>query len=263
MFSLILDSLVQSLTEFLPISSSGHLLLLSHFGISPPNLAKDILLHLGTLIAVLIYFREDVKEVLKGLLPRAKTRQLLIQLIVATIPIVFVGFFFSHWIENVFRDPDVEAYVIAYTAIIFGFLLWIADNYFPAHQRLNHMSLKHAFLIGCAQVFSLIPGSSRSGTTMTCARMLGLSRTDSARFSMLLSIPAICLAVLYALWKGMTGNLILPSIGESVGAITLTAIFGFFVINFLMVWVQKASYTIFAVYRILLGIGLLIYLSFV
>ena len=258
MLSFILASLVQSITEFLPISSSGHLLLLSKLGFSEQGLAMDILLHLGTLIAVLIYFREDVKEVLKGLLPKAKTRQLLMQLIVATIPIVLVGFVAAEWIENVFRAPTV----VAYTAIIFGILLWIADNYFPAHQRLNHMSLKHAFLIGCAQVFSLIPGSSRSGTTMTCARMLGLSRTDSARFSMLLSIPAICLAVLYALWKGMTGNLILPSIGESVGAITLTAIFGFFVINFLMVWVQKASYTIFAVYRILLGIGLLIYLSF-
>ncbi len=259
MLALILASLVQSITEFLPISSSGHLLLLSELGFSEQGLGMDILLHLGTLIAVLIYFREDVKEVLRGLLPKAKTRQLLLQLVVATIPIVVVGFFFGHWIEVVFRAPVV----VAYTAIIFGFLLWLADNYFPAHQRLKHMNLKQAFLIGCAQVFSLIPGSSRSGTTMTCARMLGLSRTDSARFSMLLSIPAICLAVLYAFWQGMTGGLDLPSLGESVGAIGLTAAFGFFVINFLMVWVQKASYTVFAVYRILLGIGLLIYLSFV
>ena len=258
MFTLILASLIQSITEFLPISSSGHLLLLSSAGISKPNIAMDILLHLGTLLAVVVYFREDVKEVLRGFLPKAKTRQLLLQLIVATIPIIIVGFFFSKWIENTFRAPVI----VAYTAIIFGLLLWIADNYFPAHQRLNHMNLKQAFLIGCAQVFSLIPGSSRSGTTMTCARMLGLSRTDSARFSMLLSIPAICLAVLYALWQGWTGRLILPSAFESVGAVGLTFFFGFFVINFLMVWVQKASYTIFAVYRILLGIGLLIYLSF-
>ena len=258
MLSLILASLVQSITEFLPISSSGHLLLLSLFGVSEQGLGMDILLHLGTLIAVIVYFREDVKEVLSGLLPKAKTRHLLLQLIVATIPIVVVGMFAAEWIENVFRAPIV----VAYTAIIFGVLLWIADNYFPAHQRLNHMNLKQSFLIGCAQVFSLIPGSSRSGTTMTCARMLGLSRTDSARFSMLLSIPAICLAVLYALWQGWKGGLELPSVGESVGAVGLTFFFGFFVINFLMVWVQKASYTIFAVYRILLGIGLLIYLSF-
>ena len=258
MLSLIIASLIQSITEFLPISSSGHLLLLSYFGISKPNLAMDILLHLGTLIAVVVYFREDVKEVLKGLLPKTKTRQLLMQLIVATIPIVIVGLLAAEWIENVFRAPIV----VAYTAIIFGVLLWIADNYFPAHQRLNHMTLKQAFLIGCAQVFSLIPGSSRSGTTMTCARMLGLSRTDSARFSMLLSIPAIFLAVMYALWQGTTGGLVLPSAVESVGAVGLTFFFGFFVINFLMVWVQKASYTIFAIYRILLGIGLLIFLSF-
>jgi len=257
MLALILASLIQSITEFLPISSSGHLLLFSKLGFAEQGLGTDILLHLGTLIAVVVYFREDVKEVLKGLLPKAKTRQLLMQLIVATIPIVLVGFLFAHWIETV-RAPVV----VAYTAIIFGVLLWIADNYFPAHQRLNHMSLKHAFLIGCAQVFSLIPGSSRSGTTMTCARMLGLSRTDSARFSMLLSVPAIFLAVFYALWQGMTGELVLPDLAESVGAVGLTAIFGFFVINFLMVWVQKASYTIFAVYRILLGIILLIYLSF-
>ena len=258
MLSLILASLVQSITEFLPISSSGHLLLLSQFNISEQGLGMDILLHLGTLLAVMVYFREDVKEVLKGLLPKAKTRHLLLQLMVATIPIVVVGILAAEWIENVFRAPVV----VAYTAIIFGVLLWIADNYFPAHQRLNHMNLKQAFIIGCAQVFSLIPGSSRSGTTMTCARMLGLSRTDSARFSMLLSIPAICLAVFYALWQGWTGGLELPSIAESTGAIGLTFFFGFFVINFLMVWVQKASYTIFAVYRILLGIGLLIYLSF-
>ena len=257
MLALILASLIQSITEFLPISSSGHLLLLSHMGISKPNLAMDILLHLGTLIAVVVYFREDVKEVLKGLLPKAKTRQLLMQLIVATITIVVVGLLAAEWIETVFRSPIV----VAYTAIIFGILLWIADNYFPAHQRLKHMSLKQAFLIGCAQVFSLIPGSSRSGTTMTCARMLGLSRTDSARFSMLLSIPAILLAVGYAFLQGMRGELVLPTIFESVGAVGLTFLFGFFVINFLMVWVQKASYTIFAVYRILLGIGLFIYLS--
>ena len=258
MLALILASLVQSITEFLPISSSGHLLLLSKLGFSDQGLGMDILLHLGTLIAVVVYFREDVKEVLKGLLPKAKTRQLLLQLVVATIPIVVVGLIAAEWIENAFRAPQV----VAYTAIIFGLLLWVADNYFPAHQRLNHMSLKQAFLIGCAQVFSLIPGSSRSGTTMTCARMLGLSRTDSARFSMLLSIPAICLAVAYALWQGWTGGLKLPTMSESIGAVGLTFFFGFFVINFLMVWVQKASYTIFAVYRILLGIGLLIYLSF-
>ena len=124
------------------------------------------------------------------------------------------------------------------------------------------MNLGQAFLIGCAQVFSLIPGSSRSLTTMTCARMLGLSRTDSARFSMLLSIPAICLAVLYAIWQSWAGGWVLPSAVESVGAVELTFFFGFFVINFLMVWVQKASYTVFAIYRVLLGIGLLIYLSF-
>ena len=255
MLSLIFLSFVQSITEFLPISSSGHLLLLSVH----EELGRDILLHLGTLFAVLFYFREDVKEVLKGLLPKAKNRQLLVQLFVATIPIVLIGLCLMKidWIEN-FRNRVV----VAYASIIFGVLLWFADNYFPAHQRLNHMSLSHAFLIGCAQVFSLIPGSSRSGTTMTCARMLGLSRTDSARFSMLLSIPAICLAVLYALWQGWTGELILPGAVESVGAVGLTFFFGFFVINFLMVWVQKASYTIFAVYRILLGIGLLIYLSF-
>ncbi|MGN0919323.1 MAG: undecaprenyl-diphosphate phosphatase [Alphaproteobacteria bacterium] len=258
MLSLILASLVQSITEFLPISSSGHLLLLSQLGFSEQGFGMDILLHLGTLIAVMFYFREDVKEVLKGLLPKAKTRQLLMQLIVATLPIVIAGFFLASWIENVFRSPVV----VGYTAIIFGALLWIADNYFPAHQRLNHMSLTQAFLIGCGQVFSLIPGASRSGTTMTCARMLGLSRTESARFSMLLSIPAICLAVFYAFWQGWMGGLVLPSLRESVGAVGLTFFFGFFVINFLMVWVQKASYTIFAVYRILLGIGILVYLSF-
>ena len=258
MFTLVLASLIQSFTEFLPISSSGHLLLLSKFGVSQQNLGMDILLHLGTLLAVVVYFREDVKEVLKGLLPKAKTRQLLMQLAVATMPIVIVGFFFGNWIENVFRAEVV----VAYTASIFGVLLWIADNYFPAHQRLNHMSLKHAFLIGCAQVFSLIPGSSRSGTTMTCARMLGLSRTESARFSMLLSIPAICLAVIYAFLKGWMGELTLPTPLESAGAVGLTFFFGFWVINFLMVWVQKAPYTVFAVYRVLLGIFLLIYLSF-
>ena len=227
MLSLIILSFIQGVTEFLPISSSGHLFLLKAFGISNQNLGMDILLHLGTLIAVVVYFREDVKEVLKGLLPKAKTRQLLMQLIVATIPIVVVGFFFAKQIENFFR----AAIVVAYVQIIFGILLWFADNYFPAHQRLNHMNLKHAFFIGCAQVFSLIPGASRSGTTMTCARMLGLSRTDSARFSMLLSIPAICLAVLYALWQGWTGGLVLPTIAESIGAVGLAFFFGFFVLS--------------------------------
>ena len=254
MLSLIFLSFVQSVTEFLPISSSGHLLLLS----VQEELGRDILLHLGTLFAVLFYFREDVKEVLKGLLPKAKNRQLLAQLFVATIPIVLAGLLLVKvdLVEN-FRNRMT----VACASIVFGILLWVADNYFPAHQRLNHLSLKSSFIIGCAQVFSLLPGASRSGTTMTCARMLGLSRSDSAKFSMLLSIPAICLAVIYALFQGMTGGLTLPSPLESFGAVGLTFMFGFFVINFLMVWVQKASYTIFALYRILLGVGLLIYLA--
>ena len=250
MLSLIFLALIQSLTEFLPISSSGHLLLMPFLGFSSQGIGVDVALHVGTLLAVLVYFRRDIFEMLFF-----KNLRLMCQLIVATFPIAIVGFLMHTWIEGLFRGPIA----VGICSIFFGWLLWRVDEKYPCHRKIDQMDYREAFLIGLAQVLALIPGTSRSGITMTCARGLGFKREESARFSMLLSVPTITLVALYMGWRAYMGNLILPPLPDLSFAMGITAIFGLAVIAFLMKWLQKASFFVFAVYRIALGLLLIIY----
>lgn len=256
MLSLFLLSLVQSVTEFLPVSSSGHLYLLNFFGISEQGIALDVLLHLGTLLAVLIYFSKDIWELILSLLPK-KDKQLLLNLIIATIPVMVVGLFFFHLLSKV-RSPVF----VAINSIFWGIILWGVDKLSPREKTLKELNLKRAFIIGCAQILSLIPGTSRSGITITCARVLGINRIESARFSMLLSIPTISAAVVYVIYKGFQGEVQMPSWNMGMGAVFLTMFMGLLAITFLMRWVKKGSFGIFALYRILLGLFVLVYIIF-
>jgi len=188
-------ALVQGLTEFLPISSSAHLILMPRLlGWTDQGLAFDVAVHFGTLLAVLWYFRAEVWDILRAcaaaVVGRAHDRndaRLGWEIIVATLPIVLAGFVFEDFIETELRSP----LVIATTTALFGVLLWVADLHKKEVSDERRVGFGIALLIGLAQVLALIPGTSRSGITITAALALGLSRGAAARFSFLLSMPAI------------------------------------------------------------------------
>jgi len=254
MFETILLSFVQSLTEFLPVSSSGHLVLLKAFGISHQTLLMDLTLHLGTLLAVLFYFWKDIRNLLLKSWHVGFEQSLTLKLIVATLPTCLAGFLLIKHVESLFHTPKV----IAITSIVFGILLWLSDSLNKRNKPLKKISYKDAFVIGCFQILALVPGTSRSGITITAARFLGINRPDSAKFSMLLSIPTIAAGGLFAFIQAIKSPQHLSVLPLLLGG-GLSAIFGLFAISFLMKWVQKASFAIFAIYRLILG-GLLLFL---
>ena len=200
-FQAVFLALIQGLTEFLPVSSSAHLILPSQLlGWEDQGIAFDVAVHLGTLMAVVLYFRKDVTSITLGSLQafsqspeqRKKNEPLIMGLavVIGTIPAVIMGGLFHDFISGELRT----AWVIACTTIIFGVLLWAADSRGTRTLKQHEMTLKFALVIGCAQAIALIPGTSRSGITITAALFLGFDRTSSARFSMLLSIPLILAA---------------------------------------------------------------------
>ena len=217
MLVLIFLALVQSLTEFLPISSSGHLLLVKLFGLSHQGLAIDVALHVGTLVAVILYFYRDILDMLCF-----KNLRLMMQLCVATLPVIIIGSIIHFFDIPLLRN----ALVVGVCSIFFGWLLWRIDDKYPCHRKIDQMDYKDAFLIGLAQVLALVPGTSRSGITMTCARWRGFKREESARFSMLLAIPTIFLAAAYIVWQAATGSIEMPPALELNVAMSAAALFG-------------------------------------
>ncbi len=260
MFQTTILALVQSVAEFLPISSSAHLILVPYFfNWKDQGLIMDIALHVGTLFSVLIYFRKDVAEMIKGAFDCFKRQfktpqsQLVLKLFIACLPVFIIGFLFHNMIEDFFRNP----HSIAFVSILFGILLYVADKKSTDVVEIKTLSFRQAFLIGLAQVLALIPGVSRSGVTMTMARALGVNRQESARFSMLLSIPTISAASGLIFLKIFSANQaeVLPS-SFILSGMLISFIIGFFVIGFLMRWLKRSSFAIFAFYRVLLGLYL-------
>ncbi len=255
-------AVVQGITEFLPISSSGHLILVPNLtGWPDQGLAIDVAAHLGTLLAVLVYFWRDVGRMTLGLVRLATGRldaggRLAGFLLLATIPALAVGFFVDRYVGDLLRDPRI----VAWALIGFGVVLYLADRSGMTIRRVEHLPLAHALAIGLAQVLAFIPGTSRSGITMSAARLLGYERAEAARFSFLLSIPAISAA---GLWKGW--ELFRAGDPEALEAAALTggfsAVAGFLAIAFLMAWLRRATFTVFVGYRILLG-GLLLWMIY-
>lgn len=186
-------ALVQGLTEFLPISSSAHLILLPIlFHLPDQGLAFDVAVHVGTLIAVAGYFHEDLKRIALGFL-WGNERRLGWAILIGTFPVGFFGFIGHNIVETYLRSP----LVIASTTLLFGILLGVADRLGRREQTLGALTLKEALLVGLAQAIALIPGTSRSGITLTAGLFLGFKREEAARFSFLLSIPVIMLAGSY------------------------------------------------------------------
>ena len=252
-------ALVQGLTEFLPISSSGHLVLTGKVMCwEDQGLAIDVAVHVGTLVAVALYFWRDIWMMVIGLGRLVTGRgghqaRILVNVVVGTIPVVIVGFLFKDYVAVFLRDVEL----IAWTTIGFGLILWIADRVGMTVWRVEHMGLSSALLIGLSQVLALVPGTSRSGITMTSARLLGLERSEAARFSMLLSIPTILAAgTLTGLDIYEQGGLTLGS--DVVLAAGLAFVSGLIAIALMMRWLRHAGFGPFVIYRVLLG-SLLLY----
>ena len=260
MLHTVILALVQSATEFLPVSSSAHLILVPRLmNWADQGLATDVALHVGTLFAVMLYFRKDVFAMLRGaadILKRSFSTfeaRLVFNLCVATVPALLFGFFFHDYIEQALRSEKV----IASTAIVFGIILYVADKKGKTAGSVETMGIKEAFVIGLAQMLALIPGVSRSGITMTAARALGIGREEAARFSMLLAVPTIGAAGAWAALKIITAP-VAQQIDASliVTGMAVSFVGGALAISFLMNWLKKSSFAIFAAYRILLGSAL-------
>ncbi len=258
-------ALVQGITEFLPISSSGHLVLVPVLsGWPDQGLLMDVAVHVGTLLAVLLYFWRDAKGLalagLGSIGVKAARQQvegtvylkLFWALVIGTIPMVIVG---GLMVATDANDALRNAEVIATTSIVFGLLLYWADKRGDTKKTTDDMAIKPALLIGLAQVLALIPGTSRAGVTMTAARMLGFSRTESARFSMLLSIPAIIASGTATGLKAMEQASAAQMNDALIGAL-LSCLAALGAIHFLMRWLTHASMTVFVIYRVALGLFL-------
>jgi undecaprenyl-diphosphatase len=251
-------ALVQGITEFLPISSSGHLILTSQIlGWPDQGLMIDVAVHMGTLLAVVLYFWRDIWDMTLGALFLLRGRmtpggKLALLVIVATIPVIIVGFLGKDYVETQFRSAEL----IAWSTLGFGIVLWIADKVGMTVHRMEHLNWGNAIFIGLMQVLALIPGTSRSGITMTAARFLGMERADAARFSMLLSIPTILGAgVLGGLDLYKTGDLALRH--DAIIAAALSFVTAVIAIWGLMRWLRNAGFGPFVLYRIVLAAGLL------
>ena len=253
---ILLLSILQGITEFLPVSSSGHLILFSKFTSFPDQgLALDVAVHVGSIIAVMIYFSETIWQVIRGMikskfLPDMKNQgnRLFWLIFVATLPAIVVGLLLKEHGMEEFRSTKL----IGWTILSFGILLYIADKLGMTIRKVEHLGFLDAILIGCAQCLALIPGTSRSGITITTGRFLGMERKDAAKFSMLLSIPTIfgagCL-VGYELFQA--GDM--DTIIEAFDGITYSFIASILAIYIMMWWLKNFTFLPFVLYRIALG----------
>ena len=254
---LILLSLVQGLTEFLPVSSSAHLVLLSEFlGEEDQGIIFDVGVHFGTLLAALVYFRSDLKKMIINLGSHkllSEENNLTTNLVIGVIPILLVGFLLRDFVNLHLRNSEV----IAYATIIFGIFLYIAQLR-KGKEDLDSVNLKQALIIGLFQCLALIPGTSRSGITITAGLFLGLSATAASRFSFLLAIPtigAIALAELIRLsFIDITDNGTELSI-----ALIISFLVAYISIDMFLKLIDRIGFTPFVIYRLLLGGWLLIY----
>lgn len=260
MTQLIVLAIVQGLTEFLPVSSSGHLVLVpSIFGWTDQGLAFDVAVHFGSLIAVCIFFRDDIAGLLRGVRAiltgnvKAEDARLVWCLGFGTIPAAVVGLAFAAWIAANLRDPMV---VVA-TLAGYGVLMALVDRMAPRTRNIADVRIRDGVLIGLAQALALIPGTSRSGVTITAGRLLGFARLDAARFSFLLSVPVILLATIYEVVKLVTGDV--PVAWDNLAlAVLITAIVAYISIEFFMRFVNAIGLLPFAIYRVILA-GVIIY----
>lgn len=260
LFQLILVALIQGITEFLPISSSGHLILLPGLsGMQDQGQLIDVAAHIGTLAAVVIYFWSDVRIGLLGLprllIGRADTpgSKLALSLVIATIPTVLFGVALHF---SGLSDALRSIKVIGWTMLGFGLVLYVADQRGSTHKKADHWGAKDALIMGLWQMLALIPGTSRSGITITGARQLGYNRTDGARISMLMSIPVIVASgVLLGSEMAVEAN---GAVIRDAGIVALLSMLSALVaLSLMMRLLRSVSFTPYVIYRVILGAVLL------
>jgi len=258
LFHILVLALIQGLTEFLPVSSSAHLILGSRLLDWPDQgLVFDVATHLGTLLAVLVYFRSDLTNMLTAWLrpvaseQQAHDRNLGRFLVLASIPVILAGGLAHDWVEHVLRDVRV----IAVSTIVFGLLLWAADAFSRRDRELRQMNLRAALLIGLAQALALVPGTSRSGITITAGRMLGFGAEAAARFSFLLAIPVIGAAGGYGILRMIEDNAGIHW-DDFLLAVGAAAVAGWVCIAVFLALLKRVGLLPFVIYRLLLGVVL-------
>ncbi len=267
-FGVIILAIIQGISEFLPISSSAHLIIFRDlFGIGSSiteevALSFDIALHFGTLLAIGIYFFKDfIRMISKGLTKGVKDSEgkIFWYLVAATIPAGIVGVLFEDVIDEMIRSNYI---VIALALIGMGLIMYFVDKTMESKKEVKEMTLKDALIIGCSQVFALIPGFSRSGTTITAGRALKLKREDAAKFSFYLSAPVVLGAVLVQLIKDGTSVIMANLLPFGIG-ILVSFVAGLLCIQFLLKFLKKHDFKIFMGYRIILGIIVIIWALFI
>ena len=252
MLGIIILGIIQGIAEFLPISSSAHLIIFRNlFGIGSSitpdlELSFDIALHFGTLLAICIYFFKDfIKIISSGLTKGVKDSngRVFWYIVVATIPAAIAGVLFEDVIENLIRNNYI---IIALALIVMGIIIYVVDKKCKEEKEISQMSLKDAFLIGCSQVFALIPGFSRSG--------MKLKREDSAKFSFYLSAPVVLGAVILSLLKDGTISLIMANLPMFIVGVVTSFVIGLLCISLLLRYLRKNDFKLFMWYRVILGI---------
>ena len=256
---LLLIAIVQGVTEFLPISSSGHLILIPYFTDMPDQGPLiDIAVHLGSFLAILLYFFRESLGLARGGLASVgigkapEQRRLFWWIAIGTIPAILFGLFLKQggWLDS-FRSTTL----VAINLIVYGALLGLADRLGPRTRRYEDMTLKDAIVVGLAQALALIPGTSRSGVTMTAARLLGYERVEAARFSFLLALPAVAGAGTLAVLDLADATAQMQWDALVAGAMTFVTAFA--TMAFLMRFLKHASMMLFVAYRVALGAALL------
>jgi len=248
MIEIFILSLLQGITEFLPISSSSHLIIISEFlDFENKKLEIDVSLHIGSFFAVIVFFRRDIFNFIKN-------KDLFLKIIIASIPVMFVGYLL---VKFNLIDQIRNIKVIGWTTLIFGILLYISDKFEIQKEISSNFTLKSALFVGFLQILSLIPGVSRSGITITGARILKFKRYDAAKISFMLSIPTLAAVSFFGL------NNLIKSKDFDFSFLILTSIilsflFSFITIKYFLIYIKTFSLNIFVIYRIILGIALLI-----
>lgn len=245
--------IVQGLTELLPVSSSAHLTIIPW--LCNWNIPEyfDVALHFGTLLAIVLYFYKDWIELIKGGYKYAVKKEKTVQgrmfwyIVLATIPGGLVGFLLDHFLGDALNRPII----IAIALIVMGIVLYIVDKKSPSKVKYEEMTLKQTFLIGVSQALAFIPGVSRSGVTITTARAMGVKREAAAKYTFLLSTPIVFAATVLK-FKDFVFNL------PFIIGIFASFIVGTFVIKFLLKYIQKGSFKVFAIYRIIFGIFIIV-----
>ncbi|MFW5787246.1 MAG: undecaprenyl-diphosphate phosphatase [Halanaerobiales bacterium] len=248
----IILGIIQGLTEFLPVSSSGHLVIFqSLLGLKQDNLTLNVFLHFGTLIPVFIIFWEDIIEIISF---KREKRQLIWLIIIGTIPAGIIGYLFDGYLENLFTSTIIAGYML----LITGVLLYLAERIGNTKKLMDEFKIHNAFFVGLAQSFAILPGISRSGSTIFAALVQDLNREDAARFSFLLSIPVILGATFLKIKEvselGLVGITYLELIFGTVAA----ALAGYIAIKYLLHIMRQGSLNVFAYYCWIIGLIIII-----